>query len=121
MLQKLQNRAARIVTNSSYDAPAANLIEELNWSTVHDVIKQETATIVFKSISGLAPTYLSILFTRNSTRDIVDLRNCETDLLSPQMKTSNGQKAFSFRGARVWNGLKHEVKLALSLSTLNAD
>ena len=29
MLQKLQNRAARIVTNSSYDAPAANLIEEL--------------------------------------------------------------------------------------------
>ena len=29
MLQKLQNRAARIVTNSGYDAPAANLIEEL--------------------------------------------------------------------------------------------
>ena len=29
MLQKLQNRAARIVTNSCYDAPAANLIKEL--------------------------------------------------------------------------------------------
>ena len=117
MLQKLQNRAARIVTNSSYNAPAANLIEELKWPTVHDMIKQETATIVFKSISGLSPTYLSTLFTRNSTRDIVNLRNCETDLLAPQMKTSNGQKAFSFRGAKVWNGLKHEVKLAPSLST----
>ena len=56
MLQKLQNRAARIVTNSSYDAPAATLIEELKWPTVHDMIKQETATIVLKSISGLAPT-----------------------------------------------------------------
>ena len=56
MLQKLQNRAARIVTNSSYDAPAANLIEERKWPTVHDMIKHETATIVFKSISGLAPT-----------------------------------------------------------------
>ena len=81
MLQKLQNRAARIVTNSSYDAPAANLIEELKWPTVHDMIKRETATIVFKSISGLAPTYLSSLFTRNSTRDIVNLRNCEMTFL----------------------------------------
>ena len=67
MLQKLQNRAARIVTNSSYDAPAANLIAELKWTTVYDMIKQETATIVFKSIGGLVPTYFSTLFTRNST------------------------------------------------------
>ena len=117
MLQKLQNRAARMVTNSSYDAAAANLIKELKWPTVHDMIKQETTTIVFKSISGLAPTYLSTLFTRNSTREIVNLRNRETDLLAPRMKTSNGQKAFSFRGAKVWNELKHEVKLAPSLST----
>ena len=59
MLQKLQNRAARIVTNSSYGAPAANVRKEFKWPTVHDMIKQETATIVSKSISGLAPTYLS--------------------------------------------------------------
>ena len=101
MLQKLQNRAARIVTNSSYDVTAAHLIKELKWPTVHDMIKQETATIVFKSISGLAPTYLSTLFTRNSTRNMVNLRNYETDLLAPRMKTSNGQKTFSFRGPKV--------------------
>ena len=117
MLQKLQNRVARIVTNSSYDAPAANLIKELKWPTVHEMIKQETATIVFKSISGLVPIYLSTLFKRHSTRDIVNLRNCETDLTALRVKTSNGQKAFSFRGAKVWNELKHGVKLAPSLST----
>ena len=83
-----QNRAVRIVTNSCYDAPAANLIKEFKWPTVHDMIKQETATIVFKSISGLAPTYLSTLFTRNSTREIINSRSCETDLLAPRMKTS---------------------------------
>ena len=117
MLQKLQNRAARIVTDSSYDASTAILIKKLKWPTVHDMIKQETATIVFKSISGLAPTYLSTLFTRNSTRETVNLRNSETDLLTPRMKTSNGQEAFSFRGSKVWNELEHEVKLASSLST----
>ena len=106
MLQKLQNRAARIVTNSNYDVPATNLIKELKWPTVHDMIKQETATIVFKSMSGLAPTYLSTLFARNSTRVTANLRNSETDLLAPRMKTSNGQKALSFRGSKVWNELE---------------
>ena len=117
-LQKLQNRVARIVTNSCNDAPAANLIKraQIADSPRHDQ-SRDGATTVFKSISGLAPTYLSALFTRNSTPEIVDLRNRETDLLAPRMKTSNGQKAFSFRGSKVWNELEHEVKLAPSLST----
>ena len=82
------------------------------------MIKQETATIVFKSISGLALTYLSTLFTRNSTGDIVNLGNSETDLLAPRMKTSNDQIAFSFRGPKVWNELEHEVKLQYSPKVL---
>ncbi len=86
MLQKLQNRAARKVTNSSYDASAAQLIKELKWLTVHDMIKHKTTTIVFKSISGLAPTYLSTLFTRNLILEIVHLRNRETDLLALRIK-----------------------------------
>ena len=71
---------------------------------------------------GLYPMQKSSVAERTTIinsllRNIVNLRNCETDLLVPRMKTSNGQKAFSFRGAKVWNGLKHEVKLAPSLST----
>ena len=31
VLQKLQNRTARIVTNSSYDSSASALIKTLNW------------------------------------------------------------------------------------------
>ena len=81
------------------------------------MIKQETATNVFKSINGLAPTYLSTLFARNTTREIVILRNSEIDLLLPRMKTSNGQKAFSFRGEKVLNQLEQGIKLASSLST----
>ena len=74
-LQKLQNRAARIVTNSSYDAPVDALIQKLKWPTIAEIIKRETASIVFKSINGLAPTYLSNIFSKNSSRDTVKLRN----------------------------------------------
>ena len=68
VLQKLQNRAARIVTNSSYDSSASALIKTLNWPTVADMIKGETACMVYKSINDLAPDYLSEIFTKNSAR-----------------------------------------------------
>ena len=90
-LQKLQNRAARIVTNSSYDAPADALIQQLKWPNIAEIIKRETATIVYKSLNGLAPTYLSNIFSKNSSRRTVKLRNSETDLRIPLYKTSNGQ------------------------------
>ena len=61
-LQKLPNRAARIVTNSSYDAPADALIQKLKWPTIAEIIKRETATIVYKSLNNPAPTYLSTNF-----------------------------------------------------------
>ena len=35
-LLKLQNRAARIVVKSSFDAPAMPIIRNLNWRTVDD-------------------------------------------------------------------------------------
>ena len=42
-LQKLQNRAARIVTNSIFRVSAADLIKRLGWPTISDIILCETA------------------------------------------------------------------------------
>ena len=61
-LQKLQNRTARIVTKSCFDTPSIGLIQRLNWPTVSDIIKSETATTMYKSLNGLVPEYLSSLF-----------------------------------------------------------
>ena len=115
VLQKLQNRAARIVTNSSYDSFASALIKSLNWPTVADMIKTETACMVYKSINELAVDYLSEMFIKNSTCSRTNLRNTATDLQVQLMRTSNGQRAFSYRGAGVWNLLGCEVKQASSL------
>ena len=45
MLQKLQNRTARVATNSSCDTPSEPLIEELSWLTIDQVIKLETVKV----------------------------------------------------------------------------
>ena len=57
MLQRLENRAARIVTNSGYDSSASALMKILKWPKVADMIKMETACMVYKSINDLAQDY----------------------------------------------------------------
>ena len=57
-LQKLQNRAARIITYSSYDVNADLLIEKLGWRKLDSQRQIHKATMVFKSLNGLAPHYL---------------------------------------------------------------
>ena len=116
-LQKLQNRAARIVTRSNFDSSAKPLIHNLKWPTISDIIRSETATIMYKSLNGLAPEYLSKRFVKNSTRNIRQLRNTETDLMLPLRKTSNGQRGISFRGSKLWNQLDYDIKNAPSLAT----
>ena len=86
MLQKLQNRAARIITNSSYDAPSSPLLRSLGWETIDDLINQEIKTITFKYVNKLVPQYLIDLFTRNSNSSSHNLRNTDSDVQIPKKK-----------------------------------
>ena len=117
VLQKIQNRAARIVTNSPHDASAAPLIQNLGWPTINNLIRKETATLTYKSLNSLAPAYMRKLFTKHSDDREQSLRSTETDLRLPLLKTVNGQNAFSYRSAKLWNCLGKEAKLAPSLKT----
>ena len=116
-LQKIQNRAARITTNSPYDASAAPLLQNLGWPSIKDLIRKETATLTYKALNSLAPQYLGELFSKCSEGSDRILRSTETNLQIPLLRTSTGQKAFSYRGAKLWNELNRETKLASSLAT----
>ena len=88
----------------------------MEWSSIKDIIETDTKIMVFKSLSGLAPQYLSDFFTKNLQVAHYNLRNTVTDLRLPKKKTMGGQKAFSYRGAQLWNSLSAEPKQAPSLS-----
>ena len=101
-LQKLQNRAVRIVTNSRYGASAKPIIKKLGWLTVSEIIQMETLiyksiVMVYKSISDLAPTYLTEMFSRLSDRSKRELRNTRSDLEIPMRRSANGQNAFHIK------------------------
>ena len=114
-LQKLQNRAARILTNSAFDVPSSPLIRSLGWMTIADLISFESKQLVFKSLNNQAPQYICKLFQRNSECSSRDWRNTATDLRLPMSTSLNDQKRLSYRGAKLWNNLAFEIKQASSL------
>ena len=109
-LQKLQNRAARIVTNCAYDASALPTIRELGWPTIFELIESDTLKMVYKSVNDQAPAYLAEMFVKLSDSGKRELRNTKTDLVIPRCKSAFGQKRFSYKGAKLWNDLSTKVK-----------
>ena len=65
-LQKLQNRAVRVVTNSPNDQSLLPLILQLGLLTVKDMIEFETVCTVYKVLKGLAPPYMESMFHSRS-------------------------------------------------------
>ena len=63
-LQKLQKRAARIVTqNFNCDESSINIIRSLGWQAIRERYEFFTCCITYKARNNLAPNYISDLFT----------------------------------------------------------
>ena len=116
-LQKLQNRAARILTSSSYDANADDLFVKLGWQKLNLQRDLKTATMVYKSLNGLAPDYLKSMFTNRSAISTYSLRNCEGKLAVPLPRTNFLKNSFSYNGALLWNSLPINLRQAQSLAS----
>ena len=58
-LQKLQNRAAGVLTFSRYDAYANRLFRQLNWKDLSTQFQIQKALTAHKSLNDLVPGYLS--------------------------------------------------------------
>ena len=118
-LQKLQNRAARILISSSYDANADDLFVRLGWQKLNLQQKLKTATMVCKSLNGLTPDYPKSMFTDRRAISAYSLRNCEGKLAVPLPRINFLKNSFSYNGAVMWNSLpticsKHKLLLVLN-------
>ena len=112
-IQKLQNRAARIITQSSYYTSASSLLEELGWDNVLTRWKKQKAILMFKTLNNRAPEYLRNLFIDRNTH--YDLRNAGGKLNLPRPRTDYLKRSFSYSGAQLWNNLPESIRTIKSL------
>ena len=110
-LQKLQNRAARVLTFSNFDADASGLMENLGWDNLNTQRQIQKA-----SIHGLTPEYLHSKFTNRSDVTNYSLRDSVNKLAVPLPRTNYLKNSFSYSGAVLWNGLPSNIRQAESLN-----
>ena len=83
---------------SNSDAPAEPFSRQLRLPSIAEMIRQESARMVYKAINGQAPLYLSSLFNSIFAGKNRMLRNSNLNLGPPRMKTKFGQNCFAYRG-----------------------
>ena len=64
-LQKLQNRAARIITGRTYDVSSDDVLKELNWEPLKQRYKINKAIFMHKVRNDTLPSSLANMFKMN--------------------------------------------------------
>ena len=114
-LQKLQNRAAWVLTFSRYDADANRFFGQLNWKDLSTQFQIQKALMVYKSLHDLVPGYLSSKYVkRYETRYF--LRDSVNKLIVPFPRTNFMKNSFSYSGEVLWNSLPCDMREAETLS-----
>ena len=74
--------------------------------------------MVFKSLNGQAPEYLSSLLTKSSETNARNLSFYEQEFLKVLFAlTAYYEKSFSVTGPKLWNALPLEIRKSTRLST----
>ena len=107
-LKKLQNRAARIITNANYEIRSVDILNKLRWEPIKRTLNHQEKLMTFKALRNMTPKYISDLF-HICQKDNYGLRSNDRKLSLPKPKTNFLKKSFSYRGAQAWNSLPEEI------------
>ena len=113
-LQKLQNRAVRIITRSNYYDSAGPILDMLGWDRLSTNRSKQKAIIMYKTLNNLTPLHMQNMFS--SRKVSYNIRNTENILQVPKPRTDYLKRSFGYSGAILWNGLPSELREPLSLA-----
>ena len=115
-LQKLQNRAARIITQSSYEIRSAAILERLGWDNLAMRRFEHKVTMMYKVLNNNAPAYLQEQFKKLKDSIPYNLRNADVNLALPKPNSEYLKKSFGYSGAVAWNSLPRNLQNSKTLN-----
>ena len=115
-LQKLQNRAARVIMSMSNDIDQSTALQALGWEPLYIMRRKTKAKLMYKVLNKMAPEPLTKLVTYKNEITNHKLRNISTSLCVPQPRTNSMKNSFMYDGAHLWNSIPNEVKECKTLS-----
>ena len=109
-MQKIQNKAARLVVRKGRDTESKDILKQLHWLPIERRIDFKLACYTYKCLHNLAPSYLQDLLEiyqpgralRSSSGSIL----LNTRLLSTLFE----ERSFSNAAPKVWNALSSTTR-----------
>ena len=115
-LQKVQNFAARLVTDTRKFDHITPVLTQLNWYSVTNTLDFKDAIMTYKCLNGLAPKYLLERFKKLS--QLYNSNTRSKDMLQiPFYRSAAGQSSFLYRAEKIWNDLPEVLKSADSVNS----
>ena len=116
-LQRLQNRAVRIITKCGYDYRSIDILNDLELPNLSVRRNHQLCTIMYQLNNGMVPDYLIDLFAKTNVVHDYGTRQVKFNFMSAKPKINFGKKSFSYRGAMAWNSLTSTAKSSKSLKS----
>ena len=113
-LQRMLNFAARVIYRKHRSENVTPLLSQLNWLSVKNRLKLDTACFMYRVAYGHAPRNLCELFPRVRDLSRRTSRQLE-DFYEPMAGSRAGGRSLSHRGTRLWNRLSPKLKKCHSL------
>ena len=112
-LQVLQNKLNKLLLNADYNTPTADLLQQTDSLSIHQMVAYQTAVSTYKIIKSGKPSYIAakmnLRHTNLNTRQGVDI------VQHPRYTLNIAREGFIYRGATIYNKLdeclRNETKL----------
>ena len=114
-LQTLQNRAARLVTKSGWFTPSVDMLQQVGWLNVNQLIVYHSLVLLFKTRQEKKPTYL---YEKISTPFSANTRLATSDGIRYDMRSKSNiaKQSFLPRTVVQWNSLPPDMRKMSHLS-----
>ncbi len=108
-LQKLQNRAARVITGRTYEVSSKDVLNELNWQPLRQRFRRNKSIFMYKIKNDSMPQSLTEMFKIRENQ-IYDLRSNNKNFALQKPETNFMKKSISYSAAFLWNSLPDLAK-----------
>jgi hypothetical protein len=114
-LQKLQNRAARVITGRTYETRYKDVLKELNWQPLSERLNRNKCIFMHKIKNNVIPQSVIEMF-KIKENQVYQLRSNNINFSLGKPITNFMKNNISYSAASLWNSLPSLAKEQNSLS-----
>ena len=112
-LQKLNNRAARVITGDTCEVRSSEILLKLKWETLDKRREEQMICLVKKALNHMCPPAIASMFQITNNENY-NLRSNNKMLMLSKPKTNAMKRSFSYAAAKVRNSRVRDTVVSQS-------